>query len=363
MISMSFDIEQYSSKFDPKRPDIVILPSGKIKEDEIFNIGMTYQFINEQTSFLNISLLTKEADSHEDYVTIICDSEITILKAFAYLNALLLPDYIMEFNGSEFDWINIYDKCVYYKITQQICQYMSIKELNSYELKNENIFKYFYQQDSVKISADVPKKNIRNINMEGYIPFDVRVIFMQLNPTEQKSKLSFYLDMNDLPNKDDMPIPELFKIYERNDIKGMTDVAHYCYIDAFRLHQLVFKNNIIQDKREVSKLSYTSLYDAFYRANGSKVKNLIIAKAIKRNLFVNTIKKEEREEDKQIGKYPGALVLDPTKGLINNVLNIKEFCNDKLEIFDNSLINKLQEIINNNYEAIYIKKNINEVTF
>ena len=363
MISMSFDIEQYSSKFDPKRPDIVILPSGKVREDEIFNIGMTYQFINEPLSFLNIALLTKEAENNEDYLTIICDSEITILKAFGFLNNILQPDYMMEFNGSEFDWINIYDKCIYYKIIQQVCQYMSIKELNSYELKSENIFKYYYQQDSVKISADVPKKNIRNINMEGYIPFDVRVIFMQLNPTEQKSKLSFYLDMNNLPNKDDMPIPELFKIYERNDIKGMTHVAHYCYIDAFRLHQLIFKNNIIQDKREVSKLSYTSLYDAFYRANGSKVKNLIIAKAIKRGLFVNTIKKEENEEDKQIGKYPGALVLDPKKGLVNNVLSIKEFCNDRLEIFDNSLIEKLQEIINKNYESIYIKKNIDEVQF
>ena len=363
MISMSFDIEQYSSNFNPARPDIVILPSGKIKEDEIFNIGLTYQFINEPNSFLNIALLTKEADNHEDYLTIICDTEITILKVFGYINQLIQPDFIMEFNGSEFDWINIYDKCVYYKITQQICQYMSIKKLNSYELKDENIFKYFYNQDNVKISADVPQKNIRNINMQGYIPFDVRVIFMQLNPTEQKSKLSFYLDMNNLPNKDDMPIPELFKIYERNDIKGMTDVAHYCYIDAFRLHQLIFKNNIIQDKREVAKLSYTSLFDAFYRANGSKVRNLIIAKAIKRNLFVNTIKKEEKEEDKMDGKYPGALVLPPKKGLINNILTIKEFCNDKLEIFDNSLIEQLQEIINKNYEAIYIQKDINQVNF
>jgi DNA polymerase elongation subunit (family B) len=361
MISMSFDIEQYSSNFNPKRPDIVILPSGKVKEDEIFNIGITYQFINDPNSFLNIALLTKEANNHEDYLTIICDSEITILKAFGYINQLIQPDYIMEFNGSEFDWINIYDKCVYYKIIQQLCQYMSIKKLNSYELKDENIFKYFYNQDNVKISADVPQKNIRNINMEGYIPFDVRVLFMQLNPTDQKSSLKFYLDMNHLPNKDDMPIPELFKIYERNDIKGMTDVAHYCYIDAFRLHQLVFKNNIIQDKREVAKLSYTSLFDAFYRANGSKVRNLIIAKAIKRNLFVNTIKKEEKEEDKQTGKYPGALVLDPKKGLINNVLTIKEFCNDKLEVFDTTLINQLQEIINNNYEDVYIKKNIDNI--
>ena len=363
MISMSYDIEQYSSKFNPERPDLVILPSGKIKEDEIFNIGVTYQFINNPDSFLNIGLVTKEADAHEDYITIICDNEKTILRAFGYLNTLLQPDYIMEFNGSEFDWINIYDKCCYYKIIQNVCEDLSIKKLSNYDLKPENIFKYLYQQDHVKISADVPQKNVRNLNLEGYIPFDLRVILMQLNPTEQKSSLKFYLDMNNLPNKDDMPIPELFKIYERNDIKGMTDVVHYCYIDAFRLHQLVYKNNIIQDKREVSTLAYTSLFDAFYRANGSKVRNLIIAKAIKQNLFVNTIEKEVKEEEKMDGKYPGALVLDPKKGLVNNVLTIKEFCNDKLEIFDNDIINKLQEIINQNYEAVYIKKNINNVEF
>jgi hypothetical protein len=363
MISMSYDIEQYSSKFNPDRPDLVILPSGKVKEDEIFNIGITYQFINHPNSFLNIGLVTKEAEAHEDYITIICDNEKTILRAFGYLNTLLQPDYIMEFNGSEFDWINIYDKCCYYNIIQNVCEDLSIKKLSNYDLKPENIFKYLYQQDHVKISADVPQKNVRNLNLEGYIPFDLRVILMQLNPTEQKSSLKFYLDMNNLPNKDDMPIPELFKIYERNDIKGMTDVVHYCYIDAFRLHQLVYKNNIIQDKREVSTLAYTSLFDAFYRANGSKVRNLIIAKAIKQNLFVNTIKKEVKEEEKMDGKYPGALVLDPKKGLVNNVLTIKEFCNDKLDITDNDLINKLQDIINKNYEAVYIKKNINEVKF
>lgn len=298
MISMSYDIEQYSSKFNPERPDLVILPSGKVKEDEIFNIGLTYQFINDNNSFLNIGLVTKEADAHEDYLTIICENEKTILRAFGYLNCLLQPDYIMEFNGSEFDWINIYDKCCYYKIIQNVCEDLSIKKLSNYELKDENIFKYFYQQDQVKISADVPQKNVRNLNLEGYIPFDLRVILMQLNPTEQKSSLKFYLDMNNLPSKDDMPIPELFKIYERNDIKGMTDVVHYCYIDAFRLHQLVFKNNIIQDKREVSTLAYCSLFDAFMRANGSKVRNLIIAKAIKRIYLLIRLKKKKKKKIK-----------------------------------------------------------------
>jgi hypothetical protein len=362
-ISMSFDIEQYSSKFIPEKPDIVILPSGKIKEDEIFNIGLTYQFINEPESFLNIALLTKEANIHEDYITIICSNEKVLLKTFGYLNSLLQPDYIMEFNGSEFDWINIYDKCIYYKIIEKLCEDLSIRKLTNYELKIENLSKYIYSVDSIKISADIPKKTTRNLKLEGYIPFDVRVIFMQLNPTQSKSSLKFYLDMNNLPNKDDMPIPELFKIYKTNNISGMTDVAHYCYIDAFRLHQLVIKNNIIQDRREIGKISYTSLFDAFYRANGCKVTNLIISEALNRDLFVNTVKAEEKEEDKMDGKYPGALVLNPVKGLINNVLTIKEFMNEKLNIYDTELINNMQNIVNNNYESIYIKKNVKLVNF
>lgn len=362
-ISMAFDIEQYSSNFIPEKPDIVILPSGKIKEDEIFNIGLTYQFIHEKESFLNIALLTREANNHEDYLTIICSNEKVILKAFGYLNNLLQPDYIMEFNGSEFDWINIYDKCLYYKIIENVCSDLSIKKLSNYDLKIENISKYIYSIDSIKISADVPQKTTRNLKLEGYIPFDVRVIFMQLNPTQSKSSLKFYLDMNNLPNKDDMPIPELFRIYKDNDISGMTDVAHYCYIDAFRLHQLVIKNNIIQDRREISRISYTSLFDAFYRANGCKVTNLIISEALNRNLFINSIKMDENIEEKMDGKYPGALVLNPIKGLVNNVLTIEEFMIEKLNINDIELLNKMQNIINKNYDAIYIKKDINQVNF
>lgn len=362
-ISMAFDIEQYSSNFNPLRPDICILPSGKIKEDEVFNIGMTYQFINEKSSFLNIALLTKEANEHEDYVTIICKNERTLLKAFGYINKLMQPDYIMEFNGSEFDWINLYDKFLYYNILEEICQNLSIRELSSYELRLENIAKYYYSIDSVKISADVPSKATRNLNLEGYIPFDVRVIFMQLNPTNQKSSLKFYLEMNNMAGKDDMPIPELFRIYKDSDVSGMTDVAHYCYIDSFRLHELVFKNNIIQDKREVCKLSYTSTFDGFYRANGCKVRNLIISEAIQKDLFINTIKLEDSNVEKMDGKYPGALVLHPKKGLVNNVLNIQEFCNEKLNIYDEELIKKLQTVINNNYEKIYINKNISNVNY
>lgn len=362
LISMSYDIEQYCAKFDPNKPEIAAFPSGKVKEDIVFNIGMTFQFINESESFLNINLLTKDANIHNDYFTIICSDEIILLKSFAYINNLLLPDFIMEFNGSEFDWIVLYDKCKLYNILEQFCQDLSIKIIDQYEI-NKGQLDYYFKEKSVKISADNPHKAMRNIKLEGYIPFDVRVILMQLNPTSNKSSLRFYLDLYNLPNKDDMPIPKLFKIYLDNDIIGMTDVAHYCYIDSFSLHRLVYKNNIIQDKREVSRLSYTSLFDAFYNAGAHKICNLIIGKAIKQNLFINTIKKEIREEDKKKGKFPGALVLPPKKGLINNVMTIKEFMQNTLDIYDKELIEQAQNIITDNYESFYIKRDISNIKF
>jgi hypothetical protein len=41
------------------------------------------------------------------------------------------------------------------------------------------------------------------------------------------------------------------------------------------------------------------MFDTFYRANSAKVRNLIIANAVDKNLFVNNIKKEEKEEDRK----------------------------------------------------------------
>ena len=363
MISMSFDIEQFSSAFDPRHPyRETRIPSGKIPEDVIFNIGMTYQFINEKNSFLNIGLVTKEADAHKDYLTIICKSEKVLLQAFGFINSLIQPDFIYEFNGSGFDWPNLYDKFLYYHILDGVCQDLSLKKLNAYELKLENIDKYLYKCEYLKIDQDRNQKML-NLKLAGYIAFDLRVILMVLNPTESKSSLKFYLDLYNLPSKDDMPIPELFGFYLNGDIKGMTDIVHYCYIDCYRLHELIYKINIIQDRREVSKLSYTSMFDAFYRANGCKVRNLIISKALDMNLFFNSIKEEESDNEKMDGKYPGACVLEPIKGLVNNTLSLKEFCRDRLEIDDEELIKQAQDIANKNYNAVFISKDITEVKF
>lgn len=362
-ISMAFDIEQYSSDFDILNPNReTSIPRGDVLEDTIFNIGMTFHFINDPNSCLNLSLITVDCEPHEDYITVVCADEATILLVFSYIIKIIQPDYIYEFNGSGFDWPNIYQKAKLLNVLDDMLKNMSIKTLSNYELQDVNKDKYIYVCDFVKISADITDQKMSNIRLQGYIAFDLRIIFMQLNPTESKSSLKFYLSLYKLGSKDDMPIKKLFKFFYEKDYAGLGEVAHYCYVDCFRLHQLAHKNNIIQDKRAVGLLSYTSLFDAFYRANSCKVRNLIVSHALDKNLFYNSIKKEEKEEDKMDGKYPGALVLNPKRGLVNPIMNFEEFCK-QMGLEDKTIIEKGQEIIDNNFDAIYIQKDASLIKY
>lgn len=347
LISMAFDIEQYSSDFDVENINrYTRIPSGEVLEDTIFNIGMTFHFINEPTELLGLSLITEKCKEQEGYTTIICDSEKTILLAFAFIIELIQPDIIYEFNGSDFDWPNIYQKAKLLKIQDEMLCIMSMNKLSNSDLNSKD--KFIFKSEDIKISADMGK-TMANIRLHGYVAFDLRVSLMQLNPTESKSSLAFYLEIYDMPGKDDMPIPQLFKYFATKDYEGLGDVAKYCFIDCLRLHQLVHKINLIQDRKAVGMLSYTSLFDSFYRANSSKVRNLVVSHALDKNLFYDSIKEEVEEADKMEGKYPGAWVIQPETGLVNPIMSFEEFCKMNLKIEDKSMIDKGLEILKKRY--------------
>jgi DNA polymerase elongation subunit (family B) len=99
---------------------------------------------------------------------------------------------------------------------------------------------------------------------------------------------------------------------ERN-LKDMADVGYYCVIDCVRPQQLYVKRTIIPDKRELSNMSYVSLYDSFYRADGMKVRNVIGAYCHKRDIAFSNAKTDKSDTDKD--HYPGAWVFVPNRGL------------------------------------------------
>ena len=73
------------------------------------------------------------------------------------------------------------------------------------------------------------------------------------------------------------------------------------------------KENIIKDYREVASIAYISLFDTHYYAIGTKVSNLLGAEAWAQNILYTT----KISSQKTSGKFPGAYVFPPEKGLEN----------------------------------------------
>lgn len=97
------------------------------------------------------------------------------------------------------------------------------------------------------------------------------------------------------------------------NLQDMRDVAYYCTIDTIRPQQLCVKRAILPDKRELATMSFVSLYDSFFRADGMKVRNVIGSYCHRRNIAFSNSGSGKTPEDKD--HYPGAWVFPPERGL------------------------------------------------
>jgi DNA polymerase elongation subunit (family B) len=347
----TWDGEMYSSTGE--------FPDADNVKDVCFMIGKTYHWKDSKESLLDVCLVSRPCNSRPDKLTIICKNEKELIKASFILNSILMPDFIIGFNDGDFDWPFIIKKATMFGILIFIKDQLTL--FNDYRTKKqsrrekiESILKWDCQKKRIKLEADSVAYST-TLTLPGYINIDVRTMFRKLYPTEPKSSLKYYLEMSNLGGKEDMPISELFRIFKESmdleteinkmvknkDFKGledvqarydankekMADVAHYCTIDAKRCQELLQKVNIIGDKREVSNVSHTTLYDALYFADGMKVRNLVIAEGQQRGILFSTRQKPYIGD----GKYPGAYVFPPIKGPVKPKLTVRERKNSQEE--------------------------------
>lgn len=359
-LTCCFDIETSSEDGD--------VPQPERKGDKLFCLSMTFQWVSDNKPLLKICLCDLPANSKPGYLTIICGNEKNIIEGFSKIFELMRPEYIFGFNDSDYDWNWIIKRAKQYKglLTKMATNMDCTVPYKPYT--DETVFNWNFKKEHVKVEADTYIDGY-SLMMHGYIPVDVRTIFRRLYPTAEQSSLKWFLAKNKLGGKEDMPYEEMFKIYRRytefinrfqnNNISNVSNIDdidpvfqgkaidfdksrwhpedfkeyedlkeqlalinNYCVVDAWRCHELMKIRSVIIDHREVSHLAYTSMYDAFYRANGMKVRNLTIAVGQGKhfNIRFTNISNQEIEE----GKYPGAFVVPPKKGLNAGKLSIKE---------------------------------------
>ncbi|GET51198.1 DNA polymerase family B-domain-containing protein [Rhizophagus irregularis DAOM 181602=DAOM 197198] len=186
---------------------------------------------------------------------------------------------------------------------------------------------------------------------------------------EKEGSLKFFLQKCGLDAKVDMPYNKMWKTYSEakkdpspSTARKMREVAYYCIIDALRCQELLVKLSQINEYREVASIAYVSLFDSHYRANGMKVRNLLGAYAFKHDMLFSARIPEKVEK----GKYPGAYVFPPKKGIETKRpvtgLDFRSLYPSLIMAYNLSP----EKFIFNPEEAVIIKKNgnsLHEISF
>lgn len=332
-IVAGFDLETHSY-----RPGGDV-PKPEHELDEIFMAGISFHRRGEAKPFLKVGITTKPM-AKRDYLVILCKNEKELLLAFFKLMGQMMPDYIIEFNGGQYDWPWILQRTIKYGLIPYMTKHMCLSRTrvpDPNQVKKWNIKKRF-----VKVEAD-KKVECINLQFPGFECIDVRIKFRQLFKTAESSSLKFYLETCKLESKLDMPYDEMFRRFKRSDmddaqfksylkkklkkktitkemieegnkvrLEEMAEVMDYCLVDAIRCQELLLAKSMISDMREVGIRSFTNMSDCINLADGMKVKNLILQVGISRNLQFSSISHPSEKF-----KYPGAYVVDPEAGLEN----------------------------------------------
>lgn len=308
-----WDIETYSNSGEFPEPG---------GDYTIFMICTTFFWYHSEKPLLSVCVVNKPtAPTPGIDVTIVCDTERDLLSAHMNMIKKFSPDFMGAFNGSGFDWPIYQDKVARAGMVEQLNECFSSWPALSSGGNADKILKYNFKSATLKVAADNKQIMKCIANFPGCIDMDVMFIFMQLYPkmeTRMGASLNYFLEKNRITRKDDMPYQEMFDIYARADgseqsLLDMSKVAHYCYIDCYRLQQLFLKRVVIKNRRETSNLSFTTIYNSFYNADGMRVSNLIGAYCNKRGVAfsVTSINKSDSMRE----HYPGAWVYEPIRGL------------------------------------------------
>lgn len=377
-----WDIETDSTHPTGNAPEADKVFNAQGEEEDILRMDSTafYWYTNtEPLVVVNITDMWTEA--RDDCMIIICENQVEIMKAKAVLMEKMCPEFYSGFNDGLYDWKFVLRRAEAYK-NPDILKFM--QEKMSVVVWKDN-FKHKglgVKSEHIKIDADTYTDN-EFLLVPGFICIDTRTIFRQLYPSSEKSNLNFFLAANKLGSKEDMPYQTMFRIFrlirelrkyfveakcfedirqfvkskieeygenykliefiryvddsiKENDLYApyaftlkevlelvnlTTQVVHYCNVDAKQCQNLLRIRFVIPDRREVSNMAYTSMYDAFYRAGGVKVRNLVLSEAcleqwdLASSNISNNIKSSK--------KYPGAYVVPPKKGLYRDDRLIK----------------------------------------
>lgn len=356
-IDCGWDIETSSRIFTGEVP----LPKNIENGDTMFMDSLVFCWKDSKVPFLVVNLTTMPTYVNPNSWVIICKTMFDMMMMSALILESMGPDFYVAFNDGQYDWPFKEGVLQYYtklgkKIDGDDLDIWFYNKLSILKNKEKDQYTRLFQEEKVKLEAGIDMKQWR-FTAFGTLCIDTRVLYMKLYPKDSKSSLNYFLKKANLESKEDMPYDVMFRVEcilrhmseicgTRNiekiekylvdhpdftlenekqygisqmssaqlleTIKLSKNVVTYCNVDSKRCHDLLLSKLVISDKREVANLTYTTTYDAFYRADGMKVRAKCIGE---KNDEGFSCSNHSRSRVTVKDKYPGAYVVAPKKGV------------------------------------------------
>jgi DNA polymerase elongation subunit (family B) len=356
-IICAWDLETYT-------PNVLGgVPQPHNKADSIKMCSMVFRFVGSYENLCQILITAVPLKIEEKGVFVITTADIPGM--FGIILERMQPEFITGFNDGAYDWPFLKSRI---KDMEKFRERVGCLKLSRFETHLCNSMgEKFCGKKSIKIEAGQQNAEYDGFQMDSAINFDTMYIMRRANKKEVKfGGLNTFLKIYKLDPKEDMPyttMSKIFYLWEKTtpekiknmdpgsvpftedpkigsiSINGLTaaEIGHlfdltaqvgiYCLRDAAACLDLLVKVSAIRDFREFVTEASCQLEDAFYKADGIKVRNCILKNARKPEwgcwpekyplVFpiyrpYTTVAKGKEPEKK---KFPGGYVRNPDMGV------------------------------------------------
>ena len=294
---MTFDIETYGGGGR--------LPRGHRPGDVVFMVCCTAHWRCEPEPLAAVCITTCPVPEDPRWATLHCHDQAGLIRAFGQTVRRWAPDIITGFNDMGYDWPFLMEKAGLLGLQPELLRLLSAGD-------RAPSARWNWREGRVKLGDEDCPALVRYPHVPGWVPLDVRLLYMRLHPKSERSSLAHFLALANLAGKVDMPYSTMWRHYEAGDAEGLRAVAWYCLVDARRCQELLLRRNLVGELRDVGHISFTCLQDCMLYAGGHKVCNMLAAYAGRAG-YLCSLRRREQEGPRV--KYPGAYVVHPRQGL------------------------------------------------
>ncbi len=278
-------------------------------EDHMYMICCNFGWRVCKDTFLKVCLTTyTDIPVGDDVFTITFRTPNELIQYFGVVVGNMCPDYMCGFLDSLFD-----APYIHHRLMTCGAEHTFIDNISKIAQTKYNAYNIKYTDTTkIKLEAGTDLKWC-GYRIPGLVCFDVCIEMRKLDPKVQTWSLNSFLAKCKLPLKEDVPYTEQFRIFREGTPEEKAKVRYYCTIDAESCHRLAYKNNFIIDKKTVANKTFLTTRDCMFLAGGVRVHNIMFSRAFAQNLVTSC----EYKSDGIKGKYTGAWVIEPERGLFH----------------------------------------------